>query len=117
MTRTQVILQMSDHQYEMLLFDIWFNWCLKRAIDDIEFQALISNPAINTWFCNEIEFHESQFINRITPMFGSASKGEIIKCYRTTVERIYNHWPKPVIDRVRKQVHKIDTSPLTNNMN
>jgi len=105
------IIGKSEHEYEMDLFNLWWNYCKSKARNEAELQLLITNPPLNNWFIRELEVLQNQFLSDVELYKDNSYKSELLKIWVNSVLPIFTLRSLPLINAARK---KTSTKPLYN---
>jgi hypothetical protein len=92
-------LQLTTEQYNEIVFQNYWNWCLKYGKTPAHTQQLLACSTVNKWWMNEYSKLEVQFINAIGVL---PLRKDILEhtFYAFTVQ-IFANYPKPLIDAIR----------------
>lgn len=127
MKKINEILELSFHDYQMMLFGSYSRWCESNAktysnvggveteiIDVKDWQLLLANSQLNNWFNIEYAKWEQEFIKLIKRYEGSetVTVKDIRRCYSDCTIQIFSIYPKAIVEAILKKkkptVLKID---------
>ena len=54
-------LNMTQAEFEEMIFGFYFRWCQDVTTNDLDFQAVLANAGINKWFLTELAKLEAKF--------------------------------------------------------
>lgn len=54
-------LNMTEAEYEDMIFNFYFRWCQDVTATERDFQAVLANSSINKWFLIELSKLEAKF--------------------------------------------------------
>ncbi len=93
------LLKMTVHQYEMMLWGLWLEWCRKKAYTDHQVQILMCNPALHKWWEGNLEIVEAEFRQEIAPYAAVTSAKDAHKLYLKNAAKLAFYYSTPLITR------------------
>jgi hypothetical protein len=102
MKTTITKLAMTEFDYEMMIFGFYSRWCESVTDNTRDFQSVLANSSINSWFLMELtkcetEFH--QLSNRYTSIDVTAL--DFKKCYNDCTYRLFSIRPMALLNNVK----------------
>jgi len=96
-------LDITQDQYETLVWNFYRNWCDSVSISTIEFQQVLSNSAINRWFMLELQKCEAEF-HSLTDRYtdSNVSAQDMEKCYKSCAFKLFNIRPMALLNHIVK---------------
>lgn len=98
----QQLIQMNDHDYDMMLFGMWSRYCESVTITQLEFQKVLCNPAVNAWYLTEMSKLEVKFLEEYASQNSKPSLELIRECYNDITCEIYNYRSLPLLKEAKK---------------
>lgn len=99
------LLEMTQFEYEMMLFGMWSRWVESVTMTEYEYQKVLCNPAVNKWYVGELKKLESAFLS-IAIKYPGAGKDIYRERYNEHTFPIMNHRPMPLIKAAIKPEDK-----------
>ncbi|MDN3672647.1 hypothetical protein QWY99_06210 [Flavobacterium branchiarum] len=96
-------LNITQDQYESMIWNFYNNWCESVSITTLEYQQVLANSSINSWFrmeltnC-EIEFHK--LTDRYTQT--SVTARDLEKCYHDCLMYLFNYRPMSLLSQIKR---------------
>ncbi|CAA0255008.1 hypothetical protein TMP445_80049 [Tenacibaculum maritimum] len=98
------ILKYSKSHYELLVFDLYYCWCIEHSYSLNHLQKLVSSQKLFNWFLREYQRQEQQFLE-YTKDYQTSNTQELRKVYNSMTCTI-NFYPKAILNEIRKTVKK-----------
>jgi hypothetical protein len=95
--KTQELLELTDIQYEMLLFGNYCKWCESVSMDLNQYQQALSNAAISKWYMLEYAKCEEEF-RLLARSYNNLTMPDFGKLYAKCVYHMFNIRPKALLD-------------------
>lgn len=87
--------------YEMMLFGMWSRWCEDFSTTQLEYQKLISNPALNAWYLTELAKLEIKFVQECKK--SPKTSGELTReLYNEITYEMFSIRPNILIKEAKK---------------
>lgn len=96
-------LDITEEQYESIIWIFYSNWCESISTNLKEFQQVLASAPINAWFRMELTKREAEFhelTNRYTNPNVTAKDFE--KCYRNCLISLFNIRPMALLNQIKK---------------
>lgn len=103
-TKTTTIaqkLQMTDEDYENMIFGAYARWCESNTINAREFQKVIANSAVNKWYLIEYSKCEIEF-HQLTGRYENLTVEDYKRCYNDCTYRLFNIRPTALLQEIKK---------------
>ena len=105
-TTTAQKLQMTAEDYENMIFGSYARWCESVTINMRDFQAVLSNAAVNAWFLMELTKCETEF-HQITDCYvSSCTAYDMQVSYNESTFRLFNLRPMPLLEKAKTKTPK-----------
>lgn len=102
MKTTAEKLGFSNLQYEMMVFGFYSRWCESVTSNIRQFQEVLANSAINTWFMIELSKHEAKF-HEITDQFEDAHVNDLRLTYNECTFEMFRLKPTALLNKIDKK--------------
>ncbi|MEO2080641.1 MAG: hypothetical protein ABGW88_13855 [Leeuwenhoekiella sp.] len=97
--KTAQLLQLSQNNYELLIFAIWLEYCESKTYSPEQLQALAGNNPLFQWWLNSLRGLEDEFRIDAFPYRDTMSKSDAEKLYRKHTEKLKRYYSTPLIKR------------------
>jgi hypothetical protein len=117
MTTTLKKLAITPIQYESIIWDLYNNWCQSLTINQRDYQAVLANSSINSWFLMELRKAEKEF-HTLTDRYTNTNvtPTDYANCYRDCVNQLFNLRPMALLENVKiKQPKGIQVQSFNQN--
>ncbi|MDV6170203.1 hypothetical protein R1T16_17335 [Flavobacterium sp. DG1-102-2] len=101
------ILGFPKEVYEMLLMNMFFEWCNELAASEKELQKLMSDQSLLNWYMTQLPAYEEIFVNEVE-QFGITDKDEIHRHYHRVTTMINGIFPGPILRQARRSVLTVE---------
>lgn len=99
-------LALTEHDYEMMVFGFYSRWCESVTTNMRDFQAVLSNAAVNAWFLMELSKCETEF-HQITDCYvSSCTAYDMQVSYNESTFRLFNLRPMPLLEKAKTKTPK-----------
>ncbi len=98
------ILRYTPYQYDMMVFELYYAWCIEHSFNHNHLQKLISNRKLHSWFMREYTNKERNFLEYSKDYQGSSVK--MLRNLYDTETCSINFFPKAILNEIRKTVKK-----------
>lgn len=96
-------LAISSEEYEQIIWKLYKNWCESVSTNNNEFQQILANRAINTWFLIELSKCEEEFLETIRFYDDSNVTAEDFqRCHSKCIMKLFNIRPMPLLKNIVK---------------
>lgn len=93
-TEVQLLLQQTPEEYQMMVFNLWFNWCdVKTSNIKSLHKAITSQPLFN-WWKKELLKLELIFLKEIDPYSEVVSKEVAKSMYDDYTHEVFKRFSK-----------------------
>jgi len=100
------ILQTTPEQYEVLLLDIYIEWCCLKTKNLRSYQKLLTCPPLFNWFRRELSILEENFVkdyNMTAALyFETPTIAHIYMMYKISTSTIFNRYSMPLLKHANK---------------
>lgn len=99
------LLDFTPETYEDMIWDTYFEWCMDFVTDyERELQSILANKAINSYFRQEYDKLEKEFLNRADMYKGyhSITSDDYRNLYAKCTATIFSRFPKPLLAKAKK---------------
>lgn len=103
------LLLITQHSYEMRVFNLWMIWCELNSTDDKELQQLMANTALFNWWINNLKDLEQDFKIWVQLNPNSDRIERKNKWYKS-VEPIKHIYAKSLIKKAKENVYQNNLS-------
>ncbi|EGV44463.1 hypothetical protein BZARG_752 [Bizionia argentinensis JUB59] len=93
------ILQMDADAYQMLVMDIYTQWCASKSKNQTSLQKLLISKSLFNWWYKCLEFQERTFVYQGKAYIGKLSPELAVDFYKETISPIHNLFSKPLIKK------------------
>lgn len=97
------LLEMSPEIYETQVFNNYFLWCNLNSFDENDFQRLLANAVLFSWWHKQYRALEAEFVEEAAQYFGKAEKHVMRQFYTETVIKIKHIYSRPLLKTARNQ--------------
>ena len=113
---TQIIelLNLTDHEYEMLIIGNYIKWCKKFDQNEADAQRLLTAPALFNWWLTEYKKLEATFLEEALPYKGKADSTVFHDFYNDETLQIHKFYSKPLVYCARHKRQVITSNPMYN---
>jgi hypothetical protein len=108
MKKTIQKLQLSQHDFEMMLFDLYSRWCESITGNARQHQLVLANSGINAYFLDEFKKCSDEFHFR-TDRYENLSLKDYNKCFADCIIQLFNRRPSALLESLKI---KLNTEPL-----
>lgn len=108
MKKTINKLSLTQHDFEMLLFDLYSRWCESITGNARQHQLVLANSSINAYFLDEFEKCEVEFHFR-TDRYDNLTIKDYNKCFADCTLQLFNRRPSALLEVLKI---KQTTEPL-----
>lgn len=108
MKTTTEKLAITEHDYEMMVFGFYSRWCESVTTNMRDYQAVLSNAAVNAWFLMELKKSETEFHTSTDRYIDSPTitKNDMQNCYKKSTYRLFNLRPMPLLEKAKTKTPK-----------
>ena len=108
MKTTTEKLEITEHEYEMMVFGFYSRWCESATTNMRDYLAVLSNAAVNAWFLMELTKCESEFHLSTDRYIDSPTitKMDLQNCYNESTFRLFNLRPMPLLQKAKTKIPK-----------
>lgn len=100
-------LAITPEEYESMIWHLYSNWCISITTTDKEFQQVVANSSINTWFRMELTNCEADFIKRTSIYTNpNVTPKDFEQCYKDCTYSLFNIRPMALLAGIVKQKTK-----------
>lgn len=96
-TKILEFLQITPHQYEMIVIGNYIKWTKKFEKNTTDSQRLLTSPALFNWWYLEYTKLEQRFIELAEPYKNHANPCVFTDLYNETILPIHNLFSKPLV--------------------
>lgn len=97
------ILKISPEEYEDIIFDLWFRYCIVRSHKTkTDLQKLIANTALNKWWHDQFNLLETEFYEEISDFIEVLDKKNAMELYKKVVLNIFMFSSPGILKEARK---------------
>lgn len=93
------LLKISKHDYEMLVFTMWLNYCQKKSFSQPQLQMLLSNTPLFNWWLQNLKMFESKFIEDVSPYAKVISSNEALRMYKQSTANMKLYYSYTLIKK------------------
>ena len=97
MKKTINKLQVSQHDFEMMLFDLYSRWCESITGNETQHQIVLANGGINAYFLDEFKKCETEFHLR-TDRYANLTPKDYNKCFTDCTLQLFNRRPSALLE-------------------
>lgn len=108
------LLEITEHQYEMLIIGNYIKWCNKFDTKENDSQRLLTAPALFNWWLTEYKKLEKNFLEIALPYKGRANSCVLHDLYNEETIHIHKLFSKPLIYIARHKRQVVTANPLHN---
>lgn len=96
-------LDITQEQYESIIWNFYSNWCASVTISLKEFQQVLASAPINAWFRMELTKREIEF-NELTDRYSdpNVTPQDFEKCYHKCLFSLFNIRPTALLNQIKK---------------
>ncbi|MEO7977740.1 hypothetical protein [Flavobacterium sp.] len=96
-------LDITQEQYESMIWNFYSNWCESVTLTPKEFQQVVANSAINAWFRMELTNSETEF-HKLTDCYTNenVTPKDFERCYQKCATTIFNYRPMSLLKQIKK---------------
>lgn len=100
-------LNITALQYECIIWGLYSNWCISVTATELEFQQVLANSSINSWFRIELTKCETDFIER-TRLYTNpnVTPADYHQCYKDCTCNLFSIRPMPLLSKIVKSKPK-----------
>ena len=102
------LLKYSNEDYDLLVFDIYYCWCMEHGYSITHLQKLLNSQKLYSWFMREYRQREARFLD-YTKDYQNSTLKELRDLYDTMTCTI-DFYPKAILNDIRKQLKKTETT-------
>ena len=103
MEKLLTALQVSQSEYNNIVFQQYFNWCGTNSFGNRELQSLTANSALFAWWREQYTKYELAFMEEIRPYMATTKKADAYLLYIKNVHKIQLYYSKPLIIKAKNQ--------------
>jgi hypothetical protein len=107
-------LKYTEHDYEMLLIELYVAWCDEHAYSEPHLQLLLTSQKLFNWFATEYNKRELQFSQMSESYIGKVSTDELRKIHLDWTAKI-KFYPGALLSSIVKKSKNVDIVPLSKN--
>lgn len=100
--KTQQILQLTDSEYEMMLFNHYFHWCKHWSHNDVDLQCLLTGPRLFNWWLNEYEKANAKFEEDMQGFIGKVGRITAKDYHRECLSEVLSYFSRPLLWQARE---------------
>jgi hypothetical protein len=100
MKKTIQKLQLSQHDFEMMLFDLYSRWCESITGNATQHQIVLANSGINAYFLDEFKKCETEFHHR-TDRYTNLTAKDYNKCFADCTLGLFNRRPSALLELLK----------------
>ncbi|GIZ10253.1 hypothetical protein [Flavobacterium sp. UMI-01] len=99
---TTAKLEMTENQYEQMIFGFYARWCESVTGNSRQFQQALANSSINNWFLMELTKCEAEF-HQLTDRYvnSNVTSFDFQKCYNECTYRMFNIRPAALLETIK----------------
>lgn len=106
MKKVLEITKVSQQQYNELLLESFFFWAGKNTFTKTQYQVVVCDKAIKKWFFIEYDKLNNEFVSFID-RHPNASTKDNERLYARMIGKIYEIYPKVLLDDIKKKYNGI----------
>lgn len=99
MKKTIHKLNLTQHQFEMQLFDLYSRWCESITGNARQHQLVLANSGINAYFLEEFKKCEAEF-HKCTDPYDVSTK-DYRKCFADCTIDLFNRRPSALLEDLK----------------
>lgn len=89
-------LKITKDSYEKMVIENYLQWCGKQAADTCEYQQMIANASLFSWWNDSLSRLELEFLQEIEPYTATVTPREAKLLYIKNVIKIDLYFSKPL---------------------
>lgn len=89
----------TPDEYEMMVFNIWFNWCLEKSKSTKTLQKLTTSAHLFNWWQRELHRLEQIFLKETLPF---DDQDHAKRLYAEFTVEIFDRFSKPLLKKAIK---------------
>jgi hypothetical protein len=93
---------------EYFTFSLWMFWCESVTINTREFQQVLANKSVNSWFLQELKKEQDECL-AILERYENITQSDQNKLYVKCVVKLFSRFPLALLQQAKKR----DVKPQT----
>jgi hypothetical protein len=106
----ETVLELLDQapNLEHFTFSLWMFWCESVTINTREFQQVLANKSVNSWFLQELKKEQDECL-AILERYENITQSDQNKLYVKCVVKLFSRFPLALLQQAKKR----DVKPQT----
>lgn len=96
-------LEKTHEQYEMMVYNLWLDWCNKKTQKKGNLQKLLTCQPLFNWWRRELDRLEREYLKEVQPYKDLLDSSTSRAMYSSSVVKIYNRFSNSLIKQAKKQ--------------
>lgn len=100
MKTTAQKLNLSNEDYEFMIFNTFYQWCMKYSANTSELQEMITNQKLFKWFQVEWKKQEIEF-EYLSKPFETLTTSDYKNCFNRCIDKLFQVYPSALLQEIK----------------
>lgn len=93
-------LNLSKEDYDFMILNSFYQWCMRYSANTGELQEMITNQHLFNWFQVEWKKQEAEFEYLSNP-FENLTATDYKNCFNRCIDKLFNVFPSALLENIK----------------